>query len=65
MSGGVVTVGLGIWERETGHPVRGFVYIIVLCSFVIWACFLAWRDNNAELVLVRGELVEARKPRFH
>lgn len=65
MSGGVVTVGLGIWERETGHPVRGFVYIIVLCSFVIWACFLAWREKNAELTLVRSELEKARKRRFN
>lgn len=50
MSGGIVTVMMGVSERVIGRNVPLNAYLIVILLFVILACYLAWRDErNASL----------------
>lgn len=46
MSGGVVTVALGIIERLSGKNVPLWAYAIIVLSFVVLACYLAFRDEH-------------------
>ena len=48
MSGGVVTVALGVFERFSGRNVPLWVYGLVLVLFALMACYLAWRDSQKE-----------------
>jgi hypothetical protein len=44
MSGGVITVALGVFERFSGKNVPLWVYGFILIFFTFLACYLAWRD---------------------
>jgi len=46
MSGGVITVALGIFERLSGKAIPLWVYGCVLVCFVFLACYLAWRNER-------------------
>jgi len=46
MSGGFITVALGLLERLSGKAVPLWVYGCVLVFFVFLACYLAWRDER-------------------
>jgi hypothetical protein len=48
MSGGVVTVALGILERFSGKNVPLLVYGFILVLFALMACYLAWRDSQKD-----------------
>lgn len=53
MSGGVITVALGIIERLSGKNVPLWAYAIIVLSFVVLACYLAFRDEHRR-ALVSG-----------
>jgi membrane protein implicated in regulation of membrane protease activity len=44
MSGGIITVLLGVFERFSGKNVPLWVYGGILIFFAFLACYLAWRD---------------------
>jgi hypothetical protein len=46
MSGGIITVALGIFERLSGKNIALWLYIAVLIFFAFLGCFLAWRDSQ-------------------
>lgn len=46
MSGGLVTVGVGVYEKLSSNQVPIWLYITVLLSFVIVGCYFAWRDER-------------------
>ena len=46
MSGGVITVALGIVERLSGKNVPLWAYAIIVLAFVVLACYLAFRDEH-------------------
>ena len=46
MSGGVITVALGIIERLSGKNVPLWAYAIIVLAFVVLACYLAFRDEH-------------------
>jgi len=48
MSGGIITVALGIFERFSGKNVPLWVYGMILIFFVFLACYLAWRDERRQ-----------------
>ena len=50
MSGGVITVALGIIERLSGKNVPLWVYAIIVLSFVVLACYLAFRDEHQKAI---------------
>jgi hypothetical protein len=54
MSGGIITVALGLFERLSGKNVPLWLYIAVLIFFAFLACFLAWRDSQKEQVSLVG-----------
>jgi len=49
MSGGVITVALGVFERLSGKAVPLGVYVGILGFFAVLACYLAWRHASKEL----------------
>lgn len=55
MSGGVITVALGICERLSGKAVSLWVYGGTLIFFTVLACYLAWRDAQKELAKFSDE----------
>ncbi len=52
MSGGIGIVVLGLYERFSGRNVPLWLYIAVLVSFALLACYLTWRDSQIELLKV-------------
>lgn len=68
MSGGVVTVALGVFERLSGRNVPLWTYLSVLAFFLLLSFYLAWRDSRkamsrlqSELSNVHEELKEAKQ----
>lgn len=49
MSGGIITVLLGLFERFSGKNVPLWVYATILVFFAFLACYLAWRDERQQL----------------
>lgn len=49
MSGGIITVALGVFERFSGRNIPLWGYVTILASFVFLASFLAWREKVMEL----------------
>jgi len=49
MSGGIITVLLGVFERFSGKNVPLWVYVSILIFFAFLACYLAWRDAQNKL----------------
>jgi hypothetical protein len=58
MSGGVITVLLGVFEKFSGKDIPFSVYIGILILFVFIACFLAWKDARNEMSQYGTELAE-------
>jgi len=54
MSGGVITVLLGVFERLSGKGVPLWVYIGILIFFAFLACYLAWRDERKKAARLDG-----------
>ena len=55
MSGGVIVVAVGVWERLAGRNVPLHVYLILVLLFIILACFLAWKDAHNEMRVRQAE----------
>lgn len=49
MSGGIVTVAIGVFERFSGRNISLWIYAVVLVIFAFWACYLAWRDERIKV----------------
>lgn len=67
MSGGLVTVALGVFAGLSGRNVPRWVYVTELIGFVFWGCYLAWRDrkrNEARLGEKIAELEERVRPKL-
>lgn len=62
MSGGVIIVAVGIYERVAGGNVSWSIYLSLICALVVIASFLAWRDRNHEVSELRQELAKEREP---
>lgn len=54
MSGGVVIVALGVWERVAKQNVPLYLYLIITLLFVVLACFLAWKDAHNEMRVMQA-----------
>jgi hypothetical protein len=50
MSGGVITVALGIFERLSGKNLPLWVYAVIVLSFVVIASYLAFRDERQKAI---------------
>src|SRR5258708_7577946 len=61
MSGGVITVLLGVFERLSGKSVPLWVYVAILIFFALLACYLAWRDSQKERTTVPDAGRQRRK----
>lgn len=44
MSGGFITVALGLYERWSQTNVPIWAYAVIVVAFMLSACYLAWRD---------------------
>jgi len=62
MSGGIITVALGMYGYLSGQSVPRWIYIPILVFFVVLACYLAWKDSQIELGKFGNK--EARKRAF-
>lgn len=49
MSGGIITVALGLYERWSQKNIPVGAYVAVIICFALSACYLAWRDAQIEL----------------
>ena len=49
MGGGAIIVGAGIFERATGRDITWPTYVALMCTLLVIASFLAWRDKHREL----------------
>lgn len=58
MSGGVITVLLGVFEKFSAKDIPYPVYIAVIILFVFIACFLAWKDARNEMYRYSLELAK-------
>jgi hypothetical protein len=58
MTGGIVALVIGLWERWRGTQIvrRKYAWILAVILFV--ACFLAWKDEHAKV------LAHSAKTRF-
>lgn len=56
MSGGIVTVALGIFERVSGRNIPLWAYVCVLIAFAFSACYLAWRDAQRKLAKKKPDI---------
>ncbi len=54
MSGGVIIVALGIWERVAKQNVPLYLYLIITLLFIVLACFLAWKDAHNEMRVMQA-----------
>lgn len=50
MSGGIITVALGVFERISGKTVPLWLYGATLIFFAFLACYLAWRESQRQRV---------------
>ncbi len=55
MSGGLITVALGIFNYLSPWPAPKWVYGVIMVLFVVMACYLAWRDAQIKLFCVSGK----------
>jgi hypothetical protein len=46
LSGGLIIVSLGLFERFSGANVPLWIYVCVLASIVCYACFLEWKSEH-------------------
>jgi hypothetical protein len=64
MSGGLITVALGIFERVTGRNIPLWVYVGIITGFAFSGCYLAWRDErikkNAIIQQLEHEIAELK-----
>jgi hypothetical protein len=61
MSGGLITVALGIFNYLSPWPVPKSVYVVIIVLFVVMACYLAWRDARNELARLTDRAVFKRE----
>ena len=45
-TGSLLSLAIWFWEHQSGRNVTGKVFIVVLGGFLIWAMFMAWRDQR-------------------
>lgn len=67
MGGGAITVALGVFERLSGRNVPLWIYVVIILSFIFWACYLAWRDRKRSetgLSTRVAELEERARPKL-
>jgi hypothetical protein len=69
MSGGVIIVAVGIFERVTSRNVSWSIYVTLICVLIVVSSFLAWRDKHNELLdksleanSLKQELANEREP---
>lgn len=62
MSGGVIIVAVGIYERVAGGNVPWSIYLSLICALIVIASFLAWRDKSHEVNRLKQELANEREP---
>jgi hypothetical protein len=63
VSGGVIAVGLAIFERLSGKNVTLSIYVTILLIFLFLSCYLAWTDAQKEIkkvTLEKDEVLNAR-----
>jgi hypothetical protein len=59
MSGGAITVGIGIWQYWSRHNVAPVVYIGVIFLFILIACYQTWL-NVYQTASVYEELLKPK-----
>jgi len=70
MSGGIITVALGVFERFSGKSIPLWIYGAILIFFAFLACYLAWRDSQKERTTApdagrkRREMIAERLSQF-
>lgn len=52
MSGGLITVALGIFNYLSPWPVPKWLYGVIIVLFVVMGCYLAWRDAQTAVTQV-------------
>ena len=62
MSGGIIIVAVGVYERATGANVSWSIYLTLICVLIVISSFLAWRDKSREVDELKQELVNEREP---
>jgi len=58
MSGGLITVALGLFERFSGKSVPLWAYAAVIVFFAFLACYLAWKDTLVKAEVRIAELTD-------
>ena len=61
MGGAALITILGILERFRGKDVSVRLYLGIMALFVLYACFLAWRDERIAVTACSGQLTDAKK----
>jgi len=68
MSGGIVMVGLAVYERFSGQPVALGLYATVVAVFVVIACFGAWKTERQAAIaewkkrIIAQQTADANRP---
>lgn len=62
MSGGLIIVAVGIYERATSRNVSWSIYVALICVLIVVSSFLAWRDKSHEIDELKQELANEREP---
>lgn len=58
MSGGIITISIGLFDRFSGASIPYIVYIGIILLFVFVACFLAWIDARQEMDRLSSEVAK-------
>src|SRR5437667_2156749 len=61
MSGGVIIVAFGLFERAAGRNLSTHFYVSLICLLVVIAACLAWCDKQRELAAARQEIDALRR----
>ncbi len=56
MSGGIVTVGIGVWERWQKKTIHWRLYLWVMVLFLFFACYRAWLAEHKKVPMMRGTI---------
>lgn len=60
MSGGIVMVAIAFYERRSGRDAPFYVFLIIAFAFIVWACFLAWRDEYRKRLTAEQSVIEIK-----
>jgi len=61
MSGGLVSVALGVFNYLSPWPVPKWIYGAILVLFLVMACYLTWRDAQRKLNELTSKTVYKRE----